>query len=230
MTPRRGVEYAADGRAGPRATEADLSDDDGDDDATLVARAQTGASDAFARLVHRYQDRVYRLVRRIVGDDEAEDALQETFLSAWRALPRFKGDAAFSTWIYRIATNAALMRLRKRRNDVVSLDAPVRGAEGEDTTAALEIRDWSATPDEELMNDETRQAMEAAVADLPADWRAAFLLRDVEGLSNIDAAAALDVSVPAFKARVHRARLFLRDRLDRHFGTRRGPGEARTTA
>ena len=197
--------------------------DDGDDDATLVARAQAGDHDTFGRLVRRYQDRVYRLVRRIVGDDEAEDALQETFLSAWRALPRFKGDAAFSTWIYRIATNAALMRLRKRKPEV-SLDAPLRGPEGEDTTAALELRDWSATPDEELINDETRAAMEASIAALPPDWRAAFLLRDVEGLSNAEAAEALELSVPAFKARVHRARLFLRDRLDRHFGMRPGPG------
>jgi RNA polymerase sigma-70 factor (ECF subfamily) len=198
--------------------------DDGDDDVTLVERAREGASDAFNRLVLRYQDRVYRLVRRIVGDDEAEDALQETFLSAWRAIPRFKGDAAFSTWIYRIATNAALMRLRKRRPDVVSLDAPIRG-EGEEEMPAREIRDWSATPDEELINDEMRATMEAAVAALPADWRAAFLLRDVEGLSNSDAAEALELSVPAFKARVHRARLFLRDKLDEYLG--RGPSSGR---
>ena len=189
------------------------------DDTTLVERAQQGAGDAFGVLVQRYQDRVYRLVRRIVGDSEAEDALQETFLSAWRALPRYKGDAACSTWIYRIATNAALMRLRKRRPDVVSLDAPLRDAEGAETAASQEIRDWSATPDEELISDETRAAMEKAIGELPDDWRVAFLLPDVEEMSNADAAAALDLSVPAFKARVHRARLFLRDRLDRHFGT-----------
>ena len=200
--------------------------DDGDDDVTLVARARGGASEAFDLLVRRYQDRVYRLVRRIVGDDEAEDALQETFLSAWRALPRFKGDAAFSTWIYRIATNAALMRLRKRRPDVVSLDAPVRGPEGEEPSPARELRDWSATPDEELMNDELRSAMESAVQALPADWRAAFLLRDVEGLSNTDAAEVLELSVPAFKARVHRARLFLRDKLDEYLGNGPAPGTA----
>jgi RNA polymerase sigma-70 factor (ECF subfamily) len=193
-----------------------------DDDAVLVERAQGGADDAFGLLVTRYQDRVYRLVRRIVGDADAEDALQETFLSAWRALPRFKGDAAFSTWLYRIATNAALMRLRKRRPDVVSLDAPLKDSEGEATTIAQEIRDWSATPDEELLNDETRQAMESAIGALPEDWRVAFLLRDIEGMSNSDAASTLDLSVPAFKARVHRARLFLRDRLDRHFGEKRG--------
>ena len=201
-----------------------------DDDATLVERAREGSGDDFGVLVRRYQDRVYRLVRRIVGDLEAEDALQETFISAWRALPRFKGDAAFSTWLYRIATNAALMRLRKRRPDVVSLDAPLKDSEGEATTIAQEIRDWSATPDEELVDDETRLAMEQAIAALPDDWRVAFLLRDVEEMSNTDAAAALEVSVPAFKARVHRARLFLRDRLDRHFGRGRAGGESRSGA
>lgn len=194
-----------------------------DDDATLVARARAGEGDAFGRLVRRYEDRVYRLAWRIVGPDEAEDALQEAFLSAWRALPRFQGDAAFSTWLYRIATNAALMRLRKRRGDVVSLDAPLRGGDaGEEGIPARELRDWSATPEEELINEETRAAMEAAIAELPDDWRTAFVLRDVEGLSNGEAAAALELSLPAFKARVHRARLFLRDRLDRHFGERGG--------
>lgn len=191
------------------------------EDAALVARAQAGDEAAFAGLVERYQDRVYRLVTRIVGEDEAEDALQETFLSAWRSLPRFKGESQFGTWIYRIATNAALMRLRKRRPDVVSLDAPARGDDEVAEGPAHDVRDWAALPDEELINAETRAAMEAAIAELRDDWKAAFLLRDVEELSNEDAAAALDLSVPAFKARVHRARLFLRDRLDRHFGTRR---------
>jgi RNA polymerase sigma-70 factor (ECF subfamily) len=197
-------------------------DDERVEDAALVARAQAGEEAAFARLVERYQDRVYRLVTRIVGEDEAEDAFQETFLSAWRSLPRFKGESQFGTWIYRIATNAALMRLRKRRKDVVSLDAPSPGDEEEGGGGpARDLRDWGLLPDEEFVHAETRAAMEAAIAELRDDWKAAFILRDIEELSNEDAAAALDLSVPAFKARVHRARLFLRDRLDRHFGTRR---------
>lgn len=196
---------------------------DGDDDAALVEKAQRGDDAAFGHLVERWHARVYRLVQRIVGEDEAEDVLQETFLSAWRALPRFKGEAQFGTWLYRIATNAALMRRRKRRPDVVSLDAPISTGDGDDAASsgpAHDVRDWAALPDEELMGAETRAAMAAAIAELPDDWKAAFLLRDVEELSNGEAAAALDLSVPAFKARVHRARLFLRNRLDRHFGTR----------
>jgi len=194
-----------------------MSGIDGDDDDSLVARARAGDGDAFGALVRRYEARIFRLVRRIVGDDEAEDALQETFLSAWRALPRFEGASAFSTWLYRIATNAALMRVRKRRPDVVSLDAPVSGDED---APARDLVDWGPTPEDTLADTETREAMDAAIATLPEDQRAAFLLRDVEGLSNGDAAEALDLSVPAFKARVHRARLTLRDRLDRHFRER----------
>ncbi len=191
----------------------------GDDDASLVARAQAGDGDAFGVLVRRYEARVFRLVRRIVGEDEAEDALQETFLSAWRALPRFAGASTFSTWIYRIATNAALMRLRKRRGDTISLDAPAVTA-GDADAPPRELVDWGPTPEDALADAETRAAMDAAIAALPPEQRAAFLLRDVEGVANADAAAALDLSVPAFKARVHRARLFLRDRLDRHFTER----------
>jgi len=196
-----------------------MSGTGGDDDASLVTRAQAGDGDAFGVLVRRYEARVFRLVRRIVGDDEAEDALQETFLSAWRALPRFAGASTFSTWIYRIASNAALMRLRKRRPDIVSLDAPVPGRDDE-STVPRELVDWGPTPEDALADTETRTAMDAAIAALPPEQRAAFLLRDVEGLDNADAAAALELTVPAFKARVHRARLFLRDRLDRHFRER----------
>ena len=193
------------------------------DDASLVARAQAGDGDAFGALVRLYEARIYRLVRRIVGDDEAEDVLQETFLSAWRALPRFAGNSTFSTWLYRIATNAALMRIRQRRPDMVSLDAPVAGS-ADEPALPRELVDWGPTPEEALSDAETRAAMEVAIAALPAEQRAAFLLRDVEELGNAEAAAALDLTVPAFKARVHRARLFLRDRLDRHFGgqVRRG--------
>ncbi len=190
-----------------------MSGSDDVDDASLVARAQDGDGDAFGVLVRRYEARIYRLVRRIVGDDEAEDVLQETFLSAWRALPKFAGHSTFSTWLYRIATNAALMRVRKRRPDLVSLDAS-----SDESAPARDLVDWGPTPEQALADGETRAAMDEAIAALPPEQRAAFLLRDVEELGNAEAAAALELSVPAFKARVHRARLFLRDRLDHHFG------------
>jgi RNA polymerase sigma-70 factor (ECF subfamily) len=187
------------------------------DDAALVDRAQAGESTAFDELVRRYEGKVFHLTRRILNDaDEAEDALQETFLSAYRALPRFKREAKFSTWIFRIATNAALMRLRKRRPDVVSLDQP-KQLDGEGETVTLDLPDWSHSPDQELVDQETRTAMDEAIAALPADLAAVFLLRDVEGMSNEEAAEATGLSLAAAKSRLHRARLFLRDRLHRHF-------------
>ncbi len=202
------------------------------DDAALVERAQAGESSAFDELMRRYEGRVFHLVRRIVGDpDEAEDALQETFLSAYRGLPRFKREARFSTWIFRIATNAALMRLRKRREGMVSLDAPLP-SDGEGEPRTLDLRDWSATPDQELADRETKGAMDEAIAALPPELAAVFLLRDVEGMSNEEAAEATGLSLAAAKSRLHRARLILRDRLNRHFAGRAqdGGGRSRTTS
>ena len=187
------------------------------DDAALVERAQAGESTSFDELVRRYEGKVFQLTRRILNDaDEAEDALQETFLSAYRGLPRFKREARFSTWIFRIATNAALMRLRKRRPDVISLDQP-KQVDGEGETVPLDLPDWTATPDQELADQETKAAMDEAIAALPPDLAAVFLLRDVEGMSNEEAAEATGLSLAAAKSRLHRARLFLRDRLHRHF-------------
>jgi RNA polymerase sigma-70 factor (ECF subfamily) len=207
------------------ATPADAASDP---DRDLVLRAQDGDTSAFGELVERYQGRVFALTRRILkDDDEAEDALQETFLSAFRGIKNFKREAKFSTWIFRVASNAALMRLRKRRGDTVSLDAPLDEEGGEDSSPTRDLRDWSRTPEEELLNNETREAMDKAIAELPADQAAVFQLRDVEGLSNEEAAEALGTSVAAAKSRLHRARLFLRGRLDRHFagqgGTRARP-------
>ena len=187
------------------------------DDAALVEKAQAGESTSFDELVRRYEGKVFHLTRRILNDpDEAEDALQETFLSAYRALPRFKREAKFSTWIFRIATNAALMRLRKRRPDVISLDQP-KPVDPEGEPVTLDLPDWTSTPDQELVDQETRTAMDEAIAALPPDLAAVFLLRDVEGMSNEEAAEATGLSVAAAKSRLHRARLFLRDRLHRHF-------------
>lgn len=202
------------------------------EDGALVERAQSGDTSAFDELTRRYEGRVFNLVRRILGDaDEAEDALQETFLSAYRGLPRFKREAKFSTWIFRIATNAALMRLRKRRPDVVSLDQPV-GGDGESDALPPDVPDWGRTPDQELIDQETREAMDQAIAALPPELKAVFLLRDVEGMSNEEAAEATGLSLAAAKSRLHRARLFLRDRLHRHFTVRPGrqKGAPRTTS
>ena len=183
-------------------------------DEVLVRRAQEGDTAAFDELVRRYTHIVYRVLYKILRHEEdTQDALQDTFVSAYRALPRFRQDSRFSTWIYRIATNAALMKARARRSNLVSLDHPT---EDEGVQSAWELPDWSATPDEEIMTDETRRIMEEAIQALPAEQRAAFVLHDIQGLSSADTAQAMGITVSAVNSRLHRARVFLRDRIGRH--------------
>jgi len=187
-------------------------------DEVLVTRAQGGDTRAFDELVVRYQDRVYRLCFKILrNEDDAAEALQDAFTSAFRGLRNFKAESTFSTWLYRVATNASLMKYRKRRDDHVSLEqsqSPQGDAE------PLAIPDWSQQPLEELLDTETREVMEEGLRRLPEDLRTVFILRDEEGHSNAEVAEMLDVSVAAVKSRLHRARLALRDRLDRYFRDR----------
>ena len=183
-------------------------------DETLVKRAQGGDSSAFDELVRRYTNIVYRILYKILRHEEdTQDALQDTFVSAYRALPRFRQDARFSTWIYRIATNAALMKARARKTNLVSLDHPT---EDPDAQSAWELPDWSATPDEEIMTGETRRIMEDAIQALPPEQRAAFVLHDIQDLSSAETAQAMGITVSAVNSRLHRARVFLRDRIGRH--------------
>jgi RNA polymerase sigma-70 factor (ECF subfamily) len=183
-------------------------------DETLVLRAQAGDTGAFDELVRRYTSIVYRILYKILRHDEdTQDALQDTFVSAYRALPRFRQDARFSTWIYRIATNAALMKARARKTNLVSLDHPT---EDPDAQSAWELPDWSATPDEEIMTGETRRIMEDAIQALPPEQRAAFVLHDIQDLSSAETAQAMGITVSAVNSRLHRARVFLRDRIGRH--------------
>ena len=183
-------------------------------DESLVLRAQAGDTGAFDELVRRYTSIVYRILYKILRHDEdTQDALQDTFVSAYRALPRFRQDARFSTWIYRIATNAALMKARARKTNLVSLDHPT---EDPDAQSAWELPDWSATPDEEIMTGETRRIMEDAIQALPPEQRAAFVLHDIQDLSSAETAQAMGITVSAVNSRLHRARVFLRDRIGRH--------------
>ena len=183
-------------------------------DEELVHDAQAGEASAFDELVRRYTNVVYRILFKILRHEEdTQDALQDTFVSAYRALPRFRQDAKFSTWIYRIATNAALMKARARRTNLVSLDHP---SEDDDVKTAWELPDWSATPDEELLTGETRRVMEDAIQALPPEQRAAFVLHDVQNLSSAETAEAMGITVSAVNSRLHRARVFLRDRIGRY--------------
>jgi RNA polymerase sigma-70 factor (ECF subfamily) len=184
-------------------------------DEELVRSAQAGETRAFDELVGRYQEKVYRLAFKILRHEEdASEALQDAFLSAFRGLRNFKAESTFSTWLYRIATNAALMKYRKRRDGHVSLEQSQTGTEDAE---GLQIPDWSTQPVEDLLTAETRRVMEEAFDRLPEELRVVFELRDVHGRSNAEVAEQLGLTVAAVKSRLHRARIQLRDRLNRYF-------------
>ncbi len=184
-------------------------------DAGLVTHAQAGDTRAFDELVRRYQDRAYRLCFKILrNEDDASEALQDTFLSAYKGIPRFKAESTFSTWLYRIATNASLMKYRKRRDGHVSYE---QSQSSNADSEPMAIADWSAQPLDELLDAETRELLSAEVDLLPENERTVFVLRDVMEQSNADVAAELGLSVAAVKSRLHRARVHLRDRMNRYF-------------
>jgi RNA polymerase sigma-70 factor (ECF subfamily) len=194
---------------------------EGRDDSELVTLAQGGDTRAFDELVRRYRDKVYRLSYKILRHEEdAAEALQDAFLSAYRGLKNFKSESTFSTWLYRIATNASLMKYRRRREGHVSLE---QSQTVDGTNEPLQIPDWSAQPLAELLTHETREVMEEGIQKLPEELRTVFTLRDLEGLSNAEVAEILDLSVAAVKSRLHRARIALRDRLNRYFADRMTP-------
>jgi len=187
-------------------------------DEELVRIAQAGDTRAFDELVDRYRDKVYRLCFKILRhEDDAAEALQDAFLSAFRGIKNFKVESTFSTWLYRIATNASLMKYRKRRDNLVSLEQSQSQNEDAET---LQVADWSTQPVEDVLNAETREVMEEGISRLPEDLRTVFVLRDVEEMSNAEVAEILELSVAAVKSRLHRARLTLRDRLNRYFADR----------
>lgn len=185
----------------------------GDED--LVRIAQQGDTRAFDELVSRYQDKVYRLSFKILRhEDDAAEALQDAFLSAYRGLRNFKSESTFSTWLYRIATNASLMKYRKRRDNHVSLE---QSQSTHEDAEGLQLPDWSTQPVTELLNAETREVMQEGIDRLPEELRIVFIHRDLEGKSNAEVAEILNLSVAAVKSRLHRARIMLRERLNRYF-------------
>ena len=184
-------------------------------DAQLVVRTQGGDTRAFDELVRRYRDKVYRLAFKILRHEEdAAEALQDAFLSAYRGLKNFKAESTFSTWLYRITTNAALMKYRKRREGHVSLE---QSQSRDDDLQPMELADWSQIPEDQLEDRETWQVLMDAVEQLPDDLKTVFYRRDWLEESNAEVADALSLSVAAVKSRLHRARIQLRDRLNRYF-------------
>lgn len=171
-----------------------------------------GNPQAKTEIVRRYQELVYNLALKLVNDpDGAENVLQDTFLRVFEKLGNFRGDASLQTWIYRIATNTALMALRQRKGNLMSLD------ENPDLSPQFRLGGMMTSLDRDplelLLDAELKDALEQAMADLPDAWRIPFVLKDIEGLSLQDIADALDTTVPAVKAALHRGRSALRDRL-----------------
>ncbi len=174
---------------------------------------------AFAQLVDQNSDHIYRLALRLTGNSQdAEDVVQETFIKAFNNVESFEGRSKVSTWLYRIATNEALMLLRRRKDGITPIDEGVETDEGE--IMPIQIVDWCCLPEKEIMTEETRQVLQEAALQLSSANRAAFLLRDVEGLSTQEAAEALDISESALKVRLMRARLQLREALSDYFANR----------
>lgn len=178
-----------------------------------------GDRDAFAALVDEYSPKLHRLALRMMNDPhEAEDILQETFLKAYQNLDRFEGRSSIGTWLYRITTNEALMRLRKFRPDMVAIDEPVEMPDGHVVTR--ELKDWCCLPESEFMTNEAQLKLDKAVVELSPALRSTFILRDMHGLSTRESAEILDISEAAVKTRLLRARLQLRDSLSAYFENR----------
>jgi RNA polymerase sigma-70 factor (ECF subfamily) len=177
------------------------------DDAGLLERARAGDLDAFAELVRRYEHRVRAVLRRLMDDDrDVEEATQDVFVQVWRSLDRFRGEAALFTWLYRIAVNVALMRRRRRELPLTELDEAAERHVARDAELSA--------PEAAAGITEVREFLLARLRELPFEYRAPLVLRDVEGLSNEEVAAVLDLSVPAAKSRIHRARLRIRAELE----------------
>jgi RNA polymerase sigma-70 factor (ECF subfamily) len=189
-----------------------------DPDADLVETLRRDDPEAVEQLVERFADRVYRLAARITGSrEDAEEVAQDALWTAARKIHTFKGDSAFGSWLYRIAANAAYMKIRSRRarNREIGLDE-VMPALDSGGVHFEPMDDWSHRVDEQALQAELRGHLERAIDELPPDYRTALVLHDVEGMSNPDIAEVLDVSLPAVKSRVHRARLHVRKRLSEY--------------
>jgi len=187
---------------------AELSDQE------LVARFQSGDKGILSELLKRYNSRIYRLAYGILRNpQDAEEVIQEVFLRLFQKLDSFKGESSFSSWLYRVAINTTYMKLREKRNaDVLSLETVGRFLD--EQAEKRGGSEWISRPDEELLTEEGMKLISDAIEELPDDFKTVLILRDVDGLSTEEVGKVLNLSPPAVKSRLHRARLFLRKRLD----------------
>ncbi len=202
-------------------------------DASLVEEVRAGSMEAFEELISRYESKVYNLAMRFCRNQEdAEEVVQDVFATIYSKLDGFRGQSQFSSWMYRIIVNAAFMKLRKRKQQhtisIEDLAPQIRQACLEQDNPILHRSDTIT------QNNELRQILDQAINRLPAQYRAVFVLRDVDGLSNQEVSEILDLSIPAVKSRLHRSRLMLRRKLARYYleftGLKELPPETREAA
>lgn len=211
--PHRAASTAAT-TASERPSREESSSSGVESDLALVARLQAGDKTAFREIVRRHQDKVYRLALRLTRDESrAQDAMQDAFLQVYRKIGQFQEQSAFTTWLYRITVNAALMRMRsEKRHRESSLEeaSPRYSEQGE---IAEPVDDWSAAVDDDAGNRELAKYAQIAIDELPDTYKSVFVLRELEEMSTEDVAQILDLTIPTVKTRLHRARLALRKAL-----------------
>ena len=187
----------------------------------LVKKSKEGDFEAFEELVNLHEKHVYNIAWNMLRNQEdAEEVLQETFIKAYNKLNQFEGRSKFSTWLYRIATNEALMIIRKK-NPVqpVSLDEPID--DGYKTKIRRELIDWKENPQDIYLKKELKEKIDYIIYSLPEDYRSVFVLRDIQGFSGEKVSEILSITIPAVKARLHRARLYAREILNDYFKEQR---------
>ncbi len=188
------------------------------DDREFLTRLRQHDEAAFTEFFETYASRVYRLaIGLLKQEDDAEEVVQATFFSAFEALDRFEPHALISTWLYRIAYNHTMMLIRRRH----AVD-PLPEEEEDATLFPVQLVDWSHLPDQYVLSGESQEVLRAAINDLPLGLRAAFILRDLEGLSTAECAHVQELTESACKVRLHRARLSLREHLSVYFSERSG--------
>lgn len=186
------------------------------EDQSLVAALKTGEEQAYEQLVRRFGGWLLGVARRLVhGEQEAQDALQDAFLSAFKAIDRFQGDASLATWLHRITVNAALMRLRHRRRRPETLFEDLSSGDGARQDPNYPPVNWSESAEVAAERAETREFVRAMIDELPDTYRTVLVLRDIEEYDTAETAKELGITPNAVKIRLHRARQALRDRIDR---------------
>ncbi|HKZ43552.1 MAG TPA: sigma-70 family RNA polymerase sigma factor [Anaerolineales bacterium] len=193
--------------------------DNHDNNEYSLKEVQAGNRSEFAKLIDVHSDQIFRLAIKILGNEQdAEDVLQNTFLKAFQKIGSFEGRSNVSTWLYRIATNEALMTIRKRRPEINISE--FTNEENEEIESPIQFIDWCCLPENELLSEETREVMDEAINQLSEALKIVFILRDIEGVSIQETGQILNLSETAVKTRLLRARLKLREKLTTYFGER----------